>query len=168
MCVQMSVECTSDSKRIWVELWVEAIFFIYMDSYIVYLFYFCFFALSLFFWGGGCGSRNNFLHLLYSFYFRPQFSSWRWTVHAAILRKTNPSPKPVTDTSMPKVMYIVWSSSGDLFPSVFFIDSVFLALSERSADWVQSGRSSLKKQGCILHRPQSCAFFYAIEHKERK
>lgn len=150
MCVQNVWNVLQIGMYLSVELWVEAIFFIYIGSYIIL--FICLLLCYWFLWGGG----HNLLHLLYSFC--SSFSSWRWTVHAAILKKTRlqPSdvktPKPVIDASMPKVMYIVWTTFKllRLFRSVFVTESV-LALSERAAarmaerDWPQSRLISSKK-----------------------
>lgn len=51
------------------------------------------------------------------------------------------------------------------FGSVFVTESVFGAVrvfgSSKSSRWSKS-----RLKGCILHRTQSCAFFYAIEHRK--
>lgn len=66
-----------------VELWVEAIFYIQLVilSCLSVCLLLCYWSL----WGGG----HNFLHLLYSLC--SSFSSWRRTVHAAILKKPSPT-----------------------------------------------------------------------------
>lgn len=47
---------------------------------------------------------------------------------------------------------------------MFVTESVRAA--DRKIDCIIRGRFFYK--GCIFHRPQSCAFFYAIEHKHRE
>ena len=151
-----------------VELWVEAIFFIYIGSYIIL--FICLFVamlLIIFLWVGS----HNFLHLFVLWFF---FCSTFFPVEGEQLMqqysktRLQPSdvktPKPVIDASMPKVMYIVWTTFEllRLFWSVFVTEPVESA----AEDWARS-RLTLYK-GCILHRPQSCAFFYAIEHRERE
>lgn len=108
VCTECVVGMYSASDRNVSEGWIMggSHFFIYIGSYIifVYLFVCCYWFL----WGGG----HNFLHLLYYCYchqfpvqgvqFMQQYST---TQHSDV--KT---PKPVIDASMPKVMYIVWTT----------------------------------------------------------
>lgn len=61
-----------------VELWVWAIF-VYVDSYVI-----SFLCLLLCYWFV-CGDFYSFCTLCLS------FSSWRWTVHAAILKNLSPT-----------------------------------------------------------------------------
>lgn len=153
-----------------VELWVEAIF-IYIVSYLVYLFVCCFVFVRL-------GPQPFTSFVLFMFII---FSSWRQTVHAAILKtRLQPSdvktPKPVIDASMPNVMYIVWTTFKllRLFRSVFVTQSV-LALSERAAapnaekDWVQSRLISSKRL-YFTQTSELCLFLCnrTQTHRERK
>lgn len=83
-------------------------FFIYIGSYII-LFICLFVALLLiFFFCGGGG--HNFLHLLYSFvhHFPVEGEQFMQQYSKTRLQPSDvKTPKPVIDTSMPKVMYIV-------------------------------------------------------------
>lgn len=108
-------------------------FFIYLGCYVI-LFICLFVDLLLICVGWKPHLFTYFVLLVCS-----PFSSGRRSVHAAILKKPSPifrcqTPKPVIDASMPKVMYIVWTTFVflRLFWSVFVTRSV-LALSERAA-----------------------------------
>lgn len=112
--------------------------------------------------------------------------------HAAILQTVSNYRCQVSKAccpSMPKVMYICksWNSWGDFLHSLLWIVFYHCArrvlmflIRPREGVWLKCGglttRRDLEqlvgaflrcpnKKGCIFHRPQSCAFFYAILHK---
>lgn len=117
-----------------VELWGEAIFFISMDSYIVYLFVCCFVI-------DFCGvAATNFY--IFCTFFCSSFSSWRRTVHAAILKKTCPTFRCQDSKACHRRFNAksnVHSMNNIQAPETFMIsvrtESV-LALSDRAAAWI--------------------------------
>lgn len=148
-------------------------FFIYIGSYII-LFICLFVALFLIFlWGGG----HNFLHLLYSFVhhfpvegeqFMQQYSkalspTFRCQDSKACHRRFNAKCNVhsmnnirAPETSLISVCHRIGFSA----------DRVCSDLNCRQG--LTAVEADSLYEGCILHRPQSCAFFYAIEHKHRE
>lgn len=158
-------------KCIWAELWVEAIF-IYIDSYFVYLFFSRF--VSEF--GGATATALYVLYPSFFFFFFPvifQLKASQFTQQYTKTRHQQPSDVKDSKASHRRCnakcrvhsMNNIKPQRLSFFGSVF-VESVF-ALSECSAAqsrWETVRKSRLK--GCILRRSQSCAFFYAKEHRK--
>lgn len=118
-------------------------------------------------------------------YFCSSFYRWRRTVYAAIFQdKTNKQTlvrcqvSKACQTWSFNAKSNVHSMNNIRAPDTrlhqcFLTESVLAPGWARGA-WIHRGRTTKKTvvsssfyEGCIFHRPQSCAFFYAIEHKER-
>lgn len=130
------------------------------------------------------GCSPDFLHLFF-LYFCSSFYRWRRTVYAAIFQdKTNKQTlvrcqvSKACQTWSFNAKSNVHSMNNIRAPDTrlhqcFLTESVLAPGWARGA-WIHQGRTTKKTvvsssfyEGCIFHRPQSCAFFYAIEHKER-